>query len=235
MSEDSLVVPRFYILTTKNDAKSKTEGRPIYDDMETVEVRFAGDRNKVSVFPAHVMCGTTQDDDGDFRPMTYAERWPKQYARFKAKAQQVAEGTPIDELTFLTQAQRHTLKDLSVFTAEALSSLDGVPLKNLGQGGRDLKNQAQAYLNRAAGSADTLRLAKENGELKQRLAELLAEKSAVPVAAESTSQFMAWTSDQIKDWIEQQINERPRGNPSHSTLVTRADEIAFGLSETQAA
>ena len=225
---DPLVIPVFKIHTTKNEAKTKEAGRPIYDDMEVVEVRFAGDRNKVSVFPALAICGETQDEEGNSRPISYAERWPAQYQRFKAKTQQVVEGTPVDELPFLTQAKRAELKALSIYTAEALAALDGQPLKNLGQGGRDLKNQAIAYLERAAGTADVTRMAAENEELRRIIAEMRADK------ASPDSQFAAWTSEQIKDWIEEKINERPKGNPSHATLVKRADEIAVGLADEAA-
>jgi hypothetical protein len=230
---DPLVIPVFKILTTKNEAKTREAGRPIYDDMEVVEVRFAGDRNKISVFPAHAICGEVQDEDGNTRRITYAERWADQYKRFKAKQQQVAEGTPVDELPFLTQAKRSELKALSIYTAEALAALDGQPLKNLGQGGRDLKNQAIAYLERAAGTADVTRMAAEIEELRRTVAELRADKSPAE-ASTADSQFASWTSDQIKDWIEEKINERPKGNPSHATLVKRADEIAVGLADEAA-
>jgi len=229
MATENLVVPRFYIHTTENKAKSKLAGRPIFDDMEVVEVRFAGNRQTVSVFPAHAVCGQIQDEDGDFRPTTYAERWPDQYKRFKAKQQQVAAGTPVDELPFLTQAKRSELKALSIYTAEALAALDGQELKNLGQGGRELKNQAQAYLDRAAGSADVTAMASKIEELTQLVAELRADK--LPATA---SEFEAWEDTQIKDWIEEKIGERPKGNPSHATLVKRADEIALGLAEEAA-
>lgn len=229
-NKDPLVIPIFKILTNKNDAKSREAGRPIFEDMEVVEVRFAGDRNKISVFPALAECGEAQDEDGNTRKITYAERWSDQYKRFKAKQQQVAEGTPVDELPFLTQAKRAELKALSIYTAEALAALDGLPLKNLGQGGRDLKNQAQAYLDNAKGSADVVKMASKIADLEALVAELRADKPAT-----STSEFQSWESDQIKDWIEQKIGERPKGNPSHATLVKRADEIALGLADEQAA
>lgn len=228
---DALVIPKFMIHTTENKAKSRLANRPIFDDMEVVEVRFAGDRNKVSVFPAHAICGQLQDEDGDFRPMTYAERWSDQYKRFKAKEQQIMEGTPVDELPFLTQAKRSELKALSIYTAETLAALDGQPLKNLGQGGRDLKNQAQAYLDNAKGSADVVGMASKIADLERLVAELRQDKPAAP----GTSEFESWDDSAIKDWIEGKINERPKGNPSHATLVKRADEIASSLADEQAA
>lgn len=231
-TSDALVVPRFYIYTTENKAKSKEAGRPIFDDMEAVEVRFAGNRQTVSVFPAHAVCGQVQDEDGDSRVVTYAERWPEQYKRFKAKSQQIAAGTPVDELPFLTQAKRSELKALSIYTAEALAALDGNELKNLGQGGRELKNQAQAYLDNAAGTADVTGMAAKIEELQQLVAELRSEKSA---AAGVVSEFASWSPDQIKDWIEEQIGERPKGNPNLATLIKRADEINASLADVEAA
>ena len=230
MAHKDLESPRFYIHTTENKAKSKEMGRPIYDDMECVEVRFAGDRNKISVFPAHAVCGQTQDEDGDYRTMTYAERWPEQYKRFKSKQVQVAEGTPIDELPFLTQAKRSELKALSIYTAEALASLDSQPLKNLGVGGRELKDQAQAYLDRAKGSADVTKMASRIADLEQLVRELQGEAQAVS----AQSEFASWTPDQIKNWIEEKIGERPKGNPSLATLIKRAEEIAVGLKDEAA-
>lgn len=228
--DDHLVIPVFKIHTTKNDAKSREAGRPIFDDMEIVEVRFAGDRNKVSVFPALEICGEAIDEDGNTRKITYAERWRKQYERFKAKAHQIADGTPVDELPFLTQAKRAELKALSIYTAEALAALDGQPLKNIGQGGRDLKNQAQAYLDNAAGSANVVAMATKINELEQLVKELQASK---PAEVATASQFESWSVDQLKDWIEEK-SERPKGNPSHATLVKRADEIAASLAEEAA-
>lgn len=226
--ESALVIPRFYIHTTENKAESKKQGRPIFDDMEVVEVRFAGNRQTVSVFPAHAFSGEVQDPDGDTRRITYAERWPEQYKRFKAKAQQVAAGTPLDELPFLTQAKRSELKALSIYTAEALAALDGQELKNLGQGGRELKNQAQAYLDNAKGSADTVRMAAEIEELKRTILELKSDRAEVGGAGEE-SPFSEWSLDELKEYIEQRTGERPKGNPSVATLIKRADEINKGL------
>jgi hypothetical protein len=120
------------------------------------------------------------------------------------------------------------LKALSIYTAEALAALDGQELKNLGQGGRELKNQAQAYLDRASGSANVTKMASKIEELEQLVAELRSEKPGA-------SEFSSWSADQIKDWIEEKIGERPKGNPSHATLVKRADEIAIGLADEVAA
>ena len=233
--DDALVIPVFRTLKPEiNKEKTKAAGRPIYDEgMEVVEVRFAGDRNKVSVFPAHVICGEVLDEDGDTQRITYAQRWQKQYERFKAKQQQVAEGTPLSELPFLTEGKRMELKALNIYTAESLAAVDGQPLKNLGQRGRELKNQAQAYLDNAAGTADVTGMAAKIADLENLVAELRADRQQPQELP--ASEFSTWQPDQIKDWIEEQIGERPKGNPNLATLVRRADEIALALSDEQAA
>lgn len=245
MAQNSpLVVPRFFIHTQENKAKTKLAGRPIFDEMEAVEVRFAGNRQTISVFPAHEICGQDSDDEGDFRPITYAERWPDQYRRFKAKQIQVAEGTPVDELPFLSAAKRSELKALSIYTAESLAALDGKELMNLGQGGRELKNQALAYLENATGSANVTRMAREIEELKLLVAELSANAqptSLAPGAVEPTggevveSPFAEWPADELKDWITERTGQRPPANTNHSTLVKRADEINNGVVDNSAA
>jgi hypothetical protein len=220
---DKLVIPRFKTMSVKDEAASKEAGRPIFKGVEVVEVRIAGSRDD-SVFPAHVRWAWITDPlTGDQVEQTYAQRWPDQYKRFKEGQQQVAEGTPIDELPFLTGAKRAELKALAIYTAEALAALEGNNLKILGQGGRDLKNQAQAYLDNASGSAVAVKQAAEIEELKRQIAEMRAER---PAAAGAVSPFQEWEPDQIKDWIEQNTGERPRGNPAHATLVRRADDIS---------
>jgi hypothetical protein len=157
--------------STMNEAKSKELGRPVYDDLEVIEIRFAANRQTVGVFPAHELCEWGVDQNTGIRQrITYAQKYPDQYKAFKHGAAQSASGTPIEELTFLTQGKRLELKALNIYTAEALAELDGVNLKALGMSGRELKNQAQAYLDAAASTSDVLKMAAEIETLKAQLA-----------------------------------------------------------------
>jgi hypothetical protein len=163
------VTPLFKNIAIKNEAKSKLAGRPIFDDMEVVEVRFAGTKD-YSVFPSMEYSHWIDDEEtGERRRITYAERWPRQYRQFKEKQQQTKSGTPLDYLPFLTEAKRAELRALSIYTAEALAELDGLPLKNLGTGGRDLKNLATDYLASSDHNAVISRLQQEIEALKTKL------------------------------------------------------------------
>ena len=222
-NQKAALVAIFKTHSIMNEAKSKTAGRPIYDDMEICEIRTAGDRQSVKVFPAHEI--SHHDDDGS--PVTYAQRFNEQYLRFKDGNTQSQSGTPIEELPFLTQGKRLELKALHVHTAEALASLDGTPLKQLGLGGRELKNQAQAYLDTANKTADVTKLASENELLRQQIADLRRDLTGQTAAVEAEpTAFEAMDDEQLKAFIAEKSGSRPRGQPSHATLVRMAEELS---------
>lgn len=223
-TEEARIIPVFKTITQQNPRKTKEAGRPIFDDLEVVEVRFAGDRQRVGCFPAHSFARWVTNADGSQEQQTYAMRWPDQYRRFKMKLQQVMEGTPLEELPFLAQSKRMELKALNVHTAESLAALDGNELKALGMGGRELKNQAQAYLDKAAGSADVVKLAAENALLKESLSQVQAQMAAMGKRTEPVG-FDAWEDDRLKAFIKEKTGQAPRGQPSHATLVTMANDI----------
>lgn len=173
----NLIAPSFEHHTIPNEAASRTAGRPVFDNLEVIRIRFAGDRQKVAVFPAHdIDPNATRDAlaagtiaTGEY--VTYAQAYAPLYRKFKEGAAQDLAGTPLSEAPFLDNARRSELKALNIHTVEALAALDGNPLKQLGMGGRELKNQAQAYLDRARGSADVTAMAAQIAALQQQLAE----------------------------------------------------------------
>lgn len=227
MADNSnLVHATFKIHTSKNEAQTKEKGRPIFDDLEVVEIRMAANKQTVAIFPAHEVAGWIDQPDGTREEQTYAMRYAEQYKKFKAGEAQAMSGTPLEELTFLTQSKRMELKALNIYTAEALSMLDGAPLKLLGIGGRELKNQAEAYLKNAEGSADVTKLASDNVLMKDTIADLQAQVAALTKAAKpAATGFDGWDDVALKDHIEKATGARPRGNPSHQTLVSMANSI----------
>lgn len=224
MAQADLVVPHFKTLSIRNEAKSKEAGRPIFDEMEVVEVRLAGNNLVRPVFPAHDVWTKRQNEYGDWQDVTYAERWSEQYKKFKEGRTQTVSGTPLDELPFLTAAKRSELKALSIYTAEALAELDGNQLKTLGQGGRELKTQAQAYLDNATGSAKVVQMATEIAELKAMVAALSGDKAAPTTNPVEASPFNDMPDDELKQYLKDVTGQTPRGNPSHETLVRMAME-----------
>jgi hypothetical protein len=240
--EASRLIVTFENHPVLNESKSKELGRPFFDDMEVCRIRMSGDRLQSPVFPAwsEAPGGIEDPDTGLTRPSTYAEKYATQYKAFKAGEQQVKEGTPLEALPFLTLAKVKELKAVHVYTAEGLADLDGANLKTLGQGGREWKEKAKAYLENAAGSAHSTKLAEENLYLRQQLETLqkehaqfkapdderLTENLGYDDAPAGKSQFEGWEDELIKEWIAEKTGSKPRGNPSHATLVKMADELA---------
>ena len=236
---DALTTVRFFMLPIQNEANTKKHGRPMYDDLEMCEVRFPGVKDKIVHAPAHEVFKSVRDPvSGEINEITYAIQYSDLYRAFKAGEVQQVSGTPLAELPFLTASMRLMLKALNIHTAEALASLDGQPLKSLGMGGRELKTQAQTYIENATGSADVVRMAALIAAQEERIKQLEGKSGAQedivpdPIAAPedpNASPFAVMESDDIKNWIAEAIGERPRGNPSHATLVARADEINESL------
>jgi hypothetical protein len=228
-AQDPLVVPVFKVIPIHNEGKSKTAGRPIYDDVEVVEIRFPGDRQRVGIFPALSFAGYHVNEHGYEESITYAEKYSDQYRRFKEKHQQIAEGTPVDELAFLTAGKRSELKALNILTAEALAALDGNQLKTLGMGGRQLKDQATAYLKAANGTAEVTKLAADNVSLQAQLAEMREEVAQIREGAKarlSEHPLNEKTDEELKALIKEKTGQAPRGQPSHETLVRMAIEVS---------
>jgi len=209
-NNESLVVPFFKAAAVPDAIATKREGRPIFRDVEMCEIRIAGDRNYAPVVPAKSMWRRVDGEE-----MTYAQRWPEQYSRFREGQEQVASGTPLSELPFLTEAKRAELRGLKIYTAEALASIDGKELRNIGPGGREMKDQATAYLATASGVANTVALSEEIAALRAEL-DALRNPPADDEAAEKEA---------MKARIAELSGQRPRGNPGVDTLRQMLAEL----------
>lgn len=240
MANEDLVVARFFVHTTQNEAKTKAAGRPIYDEYEAVEIRFSANRFTRHVAPAHEVFKQNKNfQTGEVIELTYAMAYNEQYKKFKAGVSQDQSGTPLSELPFLTASKRLELKALNIHTAEALASLGGPPLRQLGMAGGELQAQAKAYLDKAAGSVDVVGMAAKIAALQAEVEKLRVAPTQTGEPTEDTatdpnaavSPFMEMESDDIKNWIESTSGKRPAGNPSHTTLVKRADEINAELAK----
>lgn len=232
----------FRNVAVENRVKSLKEGRPIYDQQEQVFIRFAGDTKKELVAPAHEKC---MRDPATGLWVSYAQVYHRHYEAFKSGQATAGEGTPVEELPFLDAARRAELKALHIHTAEALAGLEGINLSRLGMFGRELKEKARAYIEKAKDSALETRLAAENTALTQRIAaleaQLLAGRApAEPAPAQPEPEvegkdivFDSWDDGALKAFIKERSGEAPKGNPSHATLIRKAQELFAGEQEAQ--
>lgn len=227
-SRETLTTARFFTNTIPDPVETAKQGRPCFKDQEVVEITHPASKDK-KVFPALEIIATTEDEFGSPVHATYASKFPEQYRAYKEGRTQTMSGTPLSLAPFLKPARQLELQALRVYTIEQLAALDGQPLKNIGAGGRDDKNQAIAYMETSKSNADYASVASENAALKARLEALettLAQSDIKPVIAPvpQNSAFDTWDDEDIKLWIKDATGERPKGNPSHETLVRLADE-----------
>jgi len=220
---DEVLVALFKNHATPNEARSLAEGRPIYDDVEVCEIRTPGSRD-VKVFPATAVSHWEINPfDQSQRKVTYAERFAHQYQQFKRHEVQTKSGTPLDYAPFLSEGKRAELRAQNIYTVEALAAIDGAELKNLGTGGRELKNAAVDYMAEAKKGAPNAQLQAELEQLKARNA-ILEEDAAAHAQREKNAEaeFDNMTIDGLRDYITTNTGQAPIGSLNRKTLVRMA-------------
>jgi hypothetical protein len=231
---DTALVALFRLRAVENAAKSKEAGRPIFDDVEEVEIRGPGSKD-VKVFPATAISADIVRMDpytGAVREITYAERFAHQYRQFKAQAAQTKSGTLLEAVSFLPASRKAELRAFNIYTVEQLAQIDGQELKNLGMGGRDLKNSAQAYIDDAKSNIADLNLRARieavearNQMLEQDLAILQQKRADGPHPRETgEAQFDGMTDAELREYIKIHTGSAPVGQPAHKNLVRMAVE-----------
>lgn len=160
--DDQLHV-RFYKHAELNSARSREEGRKIYEDK--IYIRIVAPANRLNEIDRQA----TESDK---------VRFAAHYQRFIAGLEQMTAGTPISELPRISAAQVLELQALKVDTVEQLSTMPDHTVQLLGLGGMTLKSQAIAFLARSK-SVDELaqRSAEQAAEIAE-LKKLLADRMA---------------------------------------------------------
>jgi len=234
---DERTVALFKTITLQSPGKTLKEGRPMFDDVDVCELRYAGSRN-VSVHPATAISHWIDDPfDGSQIAITYAERFPRQFQQFKMQATQTKAGTPIAYLQSITEARRAEFRALNIYTVEALADIDGTELKNLGPGGRDAKNAAIAYIEEAKTGAPNHAMMAELEALKARN-EILEEdaKSLKDKVLEITAKggLDDMSLDQLRAYITSTTGHAPHGSLGRKTLLRMAQDAQTAQQNQQA-
>lgn len=173
MSQPDTAFPRFFRAAQQNNIKSAAMGHPVYDDVEKVEVIIPG--QTLSIPTLYV----TQE---------HRDRWPIQYAAFKAGLEAVTEGTPIEQWPPLTPAQVANLKAINILSVEALSAVPDSALPSIGMGARALRDKAAAWLEQAAGGEPLSKALAAIEALKSELETMKASHDDFRVAVERDAQ-----------------------------------------------
>ena len=160
----------FYKDAIKNEFKSTEAGRPIFDEIDLVKILAPGSRdNFVGDATEH-----------------YQNRFPAQWAKYKAGRDQVMSGTPLNELPWLSIGQIAEMKAVNVHTVEQLCSIpDNMANKFMGY--HAIKQRAQLYLDNARDNAPLLKMEAELQKRDDQIAELKAAVDAMTAARKAES------------------------------------------------
>lgn len=178
---DMQLAVEFFNKAVENPRKTKAEGRPIFEDREYIRIRFPADNKRELVANAHEMHYVSHAK----QQMTYAQRFPANYDAFKAASDaEFVQGTPLAELTILTEAKRAELRAQNIKTVEQLAGLPTAAMRRLGMGAQALVDGAKEYLTRASEHSEVTALRKRIEELEAMKSDPKATSKDVTVEAD---------------------------------------------------
>lgn len=220
---DMTLAVEFFIKPMQLKAKSREEGRPIFEDREFVRIRFPADNKRELVAPAHEKHYVSHAG----QQMTYAERFQASYQAWKQNDAEFISGTPLSELPALTSSRKEELKAQNIRTVEQLAGVTDAAGRKLGMGWREEQEAAKAYLDRAKGTSEV-------AELRRKIADMEAQmkQASKTVRADDgpdanfIAQFEGLEDDDLKNMIRDAGGAVPKGRAGRNTLLNELHRIA---------
>ena len=151
------VFPEFSTKAVRNIGKSDLQGIPVFNEVEFVTLRIAGDSK------TEIVRKVTDKDKEDYA---------QEYIHWKQTKTQSITGWPVEQMPGLSTGQVAILKALNIHTVEHLSELTDGNLTSVGMGARDLRAKAQFLVKSAKDNAVGMRQAAENDQLRAQVANL---------------------------------------------------------------
>lgn len=174
---DNKLHVRFYSKTEMNAAKSRAAGRPIYEEIDFVNIMVPGDKHSIV--------------DRQATPLDI-RRFARHYEAYKAGKTDQTIGTPLSALPFMSAAKAEEYRFFHITTAEQLAAAaDGSSAAQAIMGFNGDKQKAAAYLQMAAGNAPIL-------QMQQALEEKDSQISAMQEQMNQMNQKLMELSRPIK-------------------------------------
>jgi hypothetical protein len=176
---DETLLVRFFMNPRINTIKTKTWGRPIYEEVPYVQIMQPGNKDSIIIRPA------TKRDKG---------RFAEHYRKFEAREDQEAiEGTLLAEWAGVTRSQVEELKYLNVRTVEQLAAMSDSNATGV-MGAGFLKQKAQKYLDDTDGNATAEALA----EMQAKYDALIAQMHEINAKPEPKPKRKRRSSAEVK-------------------------------------
>lgn len=152
LEQKGAAIPQFFVDVVPSPFRTEQEGRPCFDELESVRVFVPGDRNSAPVLRVN--------DE-------VKNRWPKQYQAFKDGMELPLEGTPLAEWPPISRSQVEEFAHFHIRTVEQLASVHDGNIAKMPMGTRSLVQQAKAFVDVAAnGTAPIAKLVARIGALE---------------------------------------------------------------------
>ena len=163
---DATLLVKFFEKPVPDQAATKEEGRPMFKDVEFIEIRTPGNRDAV--------CRPARQRDID--------RFPKHYEAYKDRiSTDHLEGTPLSEWAPMARSR---VEELAFHNVKTVEQLAGMPDSNVSQfmGMNVMKQKAQQWLQQAQDGKASAEL---HSELEKRDGEIAELKKAVKALTEA--------------------------------------------------
>ena len=162
---DQKLYVAFFKAAIKNEFRSIQEGRPIFDEIDHIKIMTPGSRD---VF-------VSEANEG------YVQRFPTQWARYKANQDQSTSGTPLSALPWMNIGQIAEFNAMNVKTVEQLVGMSDA-LSGKFMGHHQIKQRAKMFLEAAQDAAPALKLQAELEKRDLEIAELRGMIEAMSAA-----------------------------------------------------
>lgn len=162
--DDDKLFVRFFIHARIDNIKSAEEKRPIYKDVDYIQIMQPGNKDSIIMRPAT-----------DMDKVRFVEHFRKYELR---TGEQHMEGTPLTDWPGIRRSQAEELKFFHCHTVEQLAGLSDSNAQNI-MGIHMLKQKAQEYLLSADKNATNEKLSaaeEQIAELKEQMAILMANQ-----------------------------------------------------------
>ncbi len=155
-AEDKKLLVKFFIKPREDRRATLEAGRPVFKDVEYVDIKIPGSRNTGIARPA-----TPKDK----------ARFAEHYAAFKGRQEAPSDGTPLTEWPLITRSMCEEFAFVNIKTVEQLAGAADVHISRF-MGGVNMKQKAIDWLEVAADEAPMLRLKAELTERDERILKL---------------------------------------------------------------
>jgi hypothetical protein len=188
---------RFLYDSVRNEVATVAEGRAIFDTVLSVDVITPGQKSSTPRFELERiwsekslkhMAPNTEPSKKTYKYMEYQEQIEK-FKRQEAAGDMG--GTPLKMWPRVDRGLAATLMAANVYTVEQLAGISDANLDIVGIGGRELREQAKAFLASAEGTADLSALTGAVSDLKrenERLSGALALANSQIIALQKAKE-----------------------------------------------